>query len=75
VPDPKYGEELSAAVVLRGAATAKELQAHCRTRLADFKVPKLIHLVSAIPKNAMGKVQRRALTQRFKGFEALEAGR
>jgi acyl-coenzyme A synthetase/AMP-(fatty) acid ligase len=35
------------------------------TRLADFKVPKLIHLVSAIPKNAMGKVQRRDLTALF----------
>ena len=65
VPDPKYGEEVSAAVVLRGAATAQELQDHCRTRLADFKVPKLIHFVSAIPRNAMGKVQRRDLTALF----------
>jgi oxalate---CoA ligase len=65
VPDPKYGEEVSAAVVLRGAATAQELQAYCRTRVADFKVPKQIHLVSAIPKNAMGKVQRRDLTALF----------
>ena len=62
VPDPKYGEEVSAAVVLRAAVTAQQLQSYCRTRLADFKVPKLIHLVSAIPKNAMGKVQRRDLT-------------
>ena len=65
VPDPKYGEEVSAAVVLRGAATAQELQAYCRTRLADFKVPKLIHMVSAIPRNAMGKVQRSHLAALF----------
>jgi len=65
VPDAKYGEEVSAAVVLRGAATAEELQAYCRARLADFKVPNRIHLVSAIPKNAMGKVQRRDLTVLF----------
>ena len=65
VPDPKYGEEVSATVVLRGAATAQKLQAYCRTRVADFKVPKQIHLVSAIPKNAMGKVQRRDLTALF----------
>jgi oxalate---CoA ligase len=65
VPDPKYGEEVSAAVVLRGAATAQELQMYCRTRLADFEVPKLIHLVSAIPRNAMGKVKRRDLTALF----------
>jgi acyl-CoA synthetase (AMP-forming)/AMP-acid ligase II len=66
VPDPKYGEEVSAAVVLKnGPASAQQLQMYCRTRLADFKVPKQIHLVSAIPKNAMGKVQRRDLTALF----------
>jgi acyl-CoA synthetase (AMP-forming)/AMP-acid ligase II len=65
VPDPKYGEEVSAAVVLRGAATAQELQAYCRRRLADFKVPKLIHIISAIPRNAMGKLQRSHLTALF----------
>jgi acyl-CoA synthetase (AMP-forming)/AMP-acid ligase II len=66
VPDPKYVEEVVAAVVLRGAATAQELEVYCRTRLADFEVPKLIHFVSTIPKNAMGKVQRRDLTALFK---------
>jgi acyl-CoA synthetase (AMP-forming)/AMP-acid ligase II len=65
VADPKYGEAVSAAVVLRAAVTAQQLQSYCMTRLADFKVPKLIHLVSAIPKNAMGKVQRRDLTALF----------
>jgi oxalate---CoA ligase len=65
VSDPKYGEEVSAVVVPQGAASAQELQMYCRTRLADFKVPKQIHLVSAIPKNAMGKVQRRDLTALF----------
>jgi acyl-CoA synthetase (AMP-forming)/AMP-acid ligase II len=65
VPDPKYGEEVSAAVVLRRAVTAPELQMFCRSRLGDFEVPKQIHLVSAIPQNAMGKVQRRDLTALF----------
>jgi acyl-CoA synthetase (AMP-forming)/AMP-acid ligase II len=65
VPDAKYGEEVSAAVVLRGAATAQELQTYCRSQLADFKVPKLIHLVSAIPRNAMGKIQRSDLAALF----------
>ena len=66
VPDLKYGEEVEAAVVLRSAVTTQELQAFCSERLADFKVPKLIHVVSAIPKNAMGKVQRRDLAAFFK---------
>jgi oxalate---CoA ligase len=65
VPDPKYGEEVSPAVVLKGAATVERLQAYCGTRIADFKVPKLIHLVPAIPRNAMGKLQRSELARLF----------
>jgi len=65
VPDPKYGEEIWAAVVLRSAADTPELQAFCRTRLADSKVPKLIRVISAMPKNATGKVQRRDLAAFF----------
>jgi oxalate---CoA ligase len=76
VADPKYGEHVSAAVVLRSAAaTERQLQFFCQAHLADFKMPEVIHLVLAIPKKAMGKVQRLALAQRFKAFEALEAGR
>jgi acyl-CoA synthetase (AMP-forming)/AMP-acid ligase II len=66
VPDPKYGEEIWAAVMLRSAADTQELQEFCNTRLADFKVPKLIHVISAMPKNATGKIQRRALAAFFK---------
>jgi oxalate---CoA ligase len=62
VPDAKYGEEVEAAVVLKGDIDAQALQAFCRERLADFKVPKVIRIVSDLPKNAMGKVDRRALT-------------
>ena len=61
VPDPKYGEEVQAAVVLKGNATPEDLRAFCARFLADFKVPKVIHIVSALPKNSLGKVQRRSL--------------
>jgi acyl-CoA synthetase (AMP-forming)/AMP-acid ligase II len=61
VPDPKYGEEVEAAVVLKGDATPESLRTFCRGRLADFKVPKVIRIVSGLPKNAMGKVERRTL--------------
>jgi acyl-CoA synthetase (AMP-forming)/AMP-acid ligase II len=66
-PDPKYGEEVHAAVVLRGEATVAELQAHCGGRLADFKIPKVIHLVKELPKGPTGKVQRRHLAPFFGG--------
>jgi len=66
VPDSKYGEEIWAAVVLRSATNTQELQAFCSTRLADFKVPKLIGVISAMPKNATGKIQRRDLAALLK---------
>jgi acyl-CoA synthetase (AMP-forming)/AMP-acid ligase II len=58
-PDPKYGEEVCAAVVLKGNATEAELLAHCRDRLADFKVPKVLYVVKELPRTATGKIQRR----------------
>ena len=57
--------EVWAAVVLKGDSDAERLQAFCRTRLADFKVPKVIRIVSVIPKNETGKVERRDLTALF----------
>jgi acyl-CoA synthetase (AMP-forming)/AMP-acid ligase II len=67
VPDLKYGEEVHAAVVLRGSATEAELRAHCLGRLADFKVPKVFRLVKELPKGPTGKVQRRHLAAFFGG--------
>jgi acyl-CoA synthetase (AMP-forming)/AMP-acid ligase II len=65
VPDAKYGEEVWAAVVLNGDSDADQLQAFCRARLADFEVPKVIWITSTLPRNAMGKVERRVLAAQF----------
>jgi acyl-CoA synthetase (AMP-forming)/AMP-acid ligase II len=65
VPDAKYGEEVWAVVVLKSAADADGLKAFCRARLADFKVPKIIRITSALPKNATGKIMRRDLSAQF----------
>jgi acyl-CoA synthetase (AMP-forming)/AMP-acid ligase II len=59
--DPKYGEQVAAAVVTLGPVTASELQQHCAARLAAFKVPDSIALLDAIPKGPTGKVQRRLM--------------
>ena len=66
VPNAKYGEEVSAAVVLKKDVSADELAAYCAKRLADFKVPKTIHIIPALPKGPTGKIQRRDLASRFK---------
>ncbi len=65
VPDEKYGEEVAAAVVLRDTATPEELIAHCRERLAPFKVPKTVFVTTEIPRTATGKIQRRAVAAAF----------
>ncbi len=64
-PDARYGEEVHAAVVTRTDVTAAELQKYCGQRLADFKVPKVIHLVKELPKGPTGKVQRRFMAAAF----------
>jgi oxalate---CoA ligase len=65
VPDPKYGEEVHAAVVLKAPATESEIVAFCRQRLADFKVPKRIHITDSLPRTATGKIQRRHVATHF----------
>ena len=65
VPNSTHGEVASAAVVLRAPAQAAELVAYCRTHLAAFKCPKVIHIVSEIPRSATGKVQRRVVAAAF----------
>jgi acyl-CoA synthetase (AMP-forming)/AMP-acid ligase II len=65
VPDPKYGEEVHGAVVLKGQTTSDDLVAFCRGRLADFKVPKRIHITDALPRTATGKIQRRHVSAHF----------
>ena len=67
IPHPTHGEEPSAAVVLEGEATPAELVAYCKTRLADFKCPRVIHIVEQIPRGATGKLQRRFVAEAFSG--------
>jgi o-succinylbenzoate---CoA ligase len=57
-PDPEWGEAVTAFVVLRRPATADELRAWCRERLAPHKTPKTVHEVAALPRNAGGKLLR-----------------
>ena len=59
IPDRVYGEDVAAAVVLKSDANEKELIAHCRSSLSDFKCPKKIYIMDAIPRTATGKIQRR----------------
>jgi acyl-CoA synthetase (AMP-forming)/AMP-acid ligase II len=62
-PHPTWGEEVAAAVVLREPQNESAILAHCRERLADFKCPKKLYIVTTIPRTATGKIQRGAVAQ------------
>jgi long-chain acyl-CoA synthetase len=68
VPDPHYGEEVVAAVVLAPSAAhdPEGLRAHCAASLAGYKVPSRITSVERLPRNPnTGKVQRREIAVLF----------
>lgn len=67
MPHDKLGEDVAAAVVLREGQTATErdLRDFAATRLADFKVPRKILILSEIPKGATGKLQRIGLAAKL----------
>ena len=67
VPHGTWGEEVEAAVVLRdgAAVTDADLLAFCKERLADYKRPKKVHITTAIPRTATGKIQRGAVAKAY----------
>jgi acyl-CoA synthetase (AMP-forming)/AMP-acid ligase II len=67
VPQPTWGEEVAAAVVLRTPEKDSVILAYCRERLADFKCPKKLYIVEKIPRTATGKIQRGAVAASFAG--------
>lgn len=63
VPHPTWGEQVQAAVNVQSGAYLSEdlIRAHCRELLAGYKVPKRIHIMDELPKNATGKILRRSV--------------
>jgi bile acid-coenzyme A ligase len=64
LPDPEWGHRVHAIVQPVDpdhAPDAEELRAHCKARLAAYKVPKEFEIVARVPRSAAGKVNRSAL--------------
>jgi malonyl-CoA/methylmalonyl-CoA synthetase len=68
VPHPDFGEVGIALVVARPGETlsGEEIQAHLKGRIASFKVPKRVVITTALPRNAMGKVQKNILRETYR---------
>lgn len=68
LPDPTWGERVHAVVVLdaEAGATAQDLDAHCRARIAGYKVPRGYAFVDALPLSGVGKVQKQVLRARYR---------
>ncbi|HYG41936.1 MAG TPA: malonyl-CoA synthase [Bordetella sp.] len=69
VPHPDFGEAVIAVVVPRAGASldTAAMQAELKSRIANFKVPKQIHVIEQLPRNTMGKVQKNVLRTEYAG--------
>ncbi|MBB4640155.1 long-chain-fatty-acid--CoA ligase [Rhizorhapis suberifaciens] len=67
LPDPHWGEAVTAIIVLQtgAAADAQAITDWARQQIAGYKVPKAIHFVEALPLNATGKVDKRQLRDQW----------
>jgi len=74
VPDPRYGEEVCAWVILRSGmtATCEELQEFCRDRIAHHKIPRYVRFVAEFPMTVTGKAQKYLMREEMRSL--LERG-
>jgi long-chain acyl-CoA synthetase len=61
VPSERMGEEVKAFVVTRSPVDAETLMAYCREALANYKTPSQIEFISTLPRNAVGKIDKKEL--------------
>jgi long-chain acyl-CoA synthetase len=61
VPSERMGEEVKAFVVTRAPIDAETLIAYCRESLANYKTPSVIEFISVLPRNAVGKIDKKEL--------------
>ncbi|MCR1784909.1 hypothetical protein KVF89_20380 [Nocardioides carbamazepini] len=74
VPDDSWGERVHAVLVLAAGAevTVEELRDFCRDRIANYKLPRPIEVIEALPVSGAGKVLKRDL--RKKHWEGSDRG-
>ncbi|MGJ9383126.1 acyl-CoA synthetase [Salipaludibacillus sp. CF4.18] len=66
IPDEKWGEKLVAAIVVKEKqVSADDLINYCGERLASYKVPKTITIKHELPKDPVGKIQKRIIRDQY----------
>jgi fatty-acyl-CoA synthase len=67
VPDPRYGEELCAWIILKPGqqADAEEIREFCREQIAHYKIPRYVRFVTEMPMTITGKVQKFVMRERM----------
>lgn len=65
-PDETWGEKVTAVVILQGELTIKELREWGKDRLAVYKVPQELEVVTELPRNQMGKLEKKKILDRYK---------
>ncbi len=67
IPDDKWGEVVHACVVLKPKAsvTAGELQEHCKAHIANYKIPRSLEIVEALPMSGAGKILKNKLREKY----------
>ncbi|MDR8871145.1 3-((3aS,4S,7aS)-7a-methyl-1,5-dioxo-octahydro-1H-inden-4-yl)propanoyl:CoA ligase [Burkholderia pseudomultivorans] len=75
VPDPKYGEELCAWIVLRAdeQMTEDDVRAFCHGQIAHYKIPKYVCFVDELPMTVTGKVQKFVMREQMIEAHGLKA--
>lgn len=71
VPDPSWGQTVAALIAMKGstdeanAVTQEQLSTWCKDRIATYQIPTKIKITNEIPRNAMGKVNKKEVVRDF----------
>jgi acyl-CoA synthetase (AMP-forming)/AMP-acid ligase II len=74
IPDQRLGEVGMAFVVVSGNVTAEDIIGWSRDNMANYKVPRVVEIVHALPLNATGKVMKETLREEAARRRTREAG-
>lgn len=69
IPDKTYGEVVGAFILPKAGATLseKDIKAYLRPKVAGYKFPKIIEIVTELPKTATGKIQKNKIVEEYVG--------